>query len=77
MLLHLAATLYMVGVIWFVQVVHYPLFSKVGGPERPRPLQLATHRRLERLRRPRSVDDRPRYRVKAPSLVFAYQEWYI
>ena len=28
-LLHLAATLYMTGVIWFVQVVHYPLFSRV------------------------------------------------
>ena len=27
---HLAATLVMVGVIWFVQVVHYPLFAKVG-----------------------------------------------
>jgi hypothetical protein len=23
-------TLFMVGVIWFVQVVHYPLFSRVG-----------------------------------------------
>lgn len=29
-LAHLAATLYMVGVIWFVQVVHYPLFARVG-----------------------------------------------
>ena len=29
-LLHLAATLYMTGLIWFVQLVHYPLFSKVG-----------------------------------------------
>ena len=28
---HLAATLFMVGVIWFVQVVHYPLFAKVGA----------------------------------------------
>jgi hypothetical protein len=27
--LHLAATLMMVGVIWFVQVVHYPLFAAV------------------------------------------------
>jgi hypothetical protein len=33
LLAHLAATLYMVGVIWFVQVVHYPLFSRVG-PEK-------------------------------------------
>lgn len=26
----LAATLYMTGLIWFVQVVHYPLFDGVG-----------------------------------------------
>ena len=30
-LAHLAATLFMVGVIWFVQVVHYPLFARVGS----------------------------------------------
>lgn len=30
LLAHLAATLYMVGLIWFVQIVHYPLFSRVG-----------------------------------------------
>ncbi|MDY3557576.1 hypothetical protein R5W23_000103 [Gemmata sp. JC673] len=29
-LLHLVATLFMVGVIWFVQVVHYPLLARVG-----------------------------------------------
>ena len=33
LLAHLAATLFMLGVIWFVQVVHYPLFSRVG-PEK-------------------------------------------
>ncbi len=27
---HLAATLFMTGVIWFVQIVHYPLFRLVG-----------------------------------------------
>lgn len=27
---HAFATLAMVGLIWFVQIVHYPLFSKVG-----------------------------------------------
>ena len=27
----LAATLGMTGLIWFVQVVHYPLFAKVGA----------------------------------------------
>jgi hypothetical protein len=32
LLLHAAATLYMTGVIWFVQAVHYPLFSRVGQP---------------------------------------------
>jgi hypothetical protein len=33
LLVHAAATLFMVGVIWFVQVVHYPLFSRVGPRE--------------------------------------------
>lgn len=27
---HLAATAFMTGLIWFVQVVHYPLFARVG-----------------------------------------------
>lgn len=27
---HLIATLYLTGLIWFVQVVHYPLFARVG-----------------------------------------------
>ncbi len=31
LLVHLAATLFMVGVIWFVQAVHYPLFAKVSS----------------------------------------------
>ncbi len=30
-LLHLAATLFMTGVILFVQVVHYPLMAQVGA----------------------------------------------
>ena len=30
LLVHAAATLYMVGLIWFVQVVHYPLFAHIG-----------------------------------------------
>lgn len=30
LLIHAAATLYMTGLIWFVQVVHYPLMAKVG-----------------------------------------------
>ena len=29
--LHLAATAFMTGLIWFVQVVHYPLFSAVAA----------------------------------------------
>ena len=32
-LAHAAATLFMTGVIWFVQVVHYPLFGRVGAAE--------------------------------------------
>ena len=35
LLAHLAATLFMVGLIWFVQIVHYPLFAKVGGETFP------------------------------------------
>lgn len=31
LLAHAAATGFMVGVIWFVQIVHYPLFAGVGG----------------------------------------------
>ena len=30
LLLNVLTTLYMTGVIWFVQIVHYPLFGKVG-----------------------------------------------
>jgi hypothetical protein len=29
--IHTASTLFMTGLIWFVQVVHYPLFVWVGG----------------------------------------------
>jgi hypothetical protein len=30
LLANAAATVFMTGLIWFVQVVHYPLFAKVG-----------------------------------------------
>ncbi len=30
LLIHAAATWFMTGLIWFVQVVHYPLFAGVG-----------------------------------------------
>lgn len=30
LILQIVSTLYMVGVIWFVQVVHYPMFALVG-----------------------------------------------
>lgn len=33
LLAHAAATWFMVGLIWFVQVVHYPLFATVGTAE--------------------------------------------
>jgi hypothetical protein len=35
LLVHAAATLVMVGIIWFVQVVHYPLFARVGTSRFP------------------------------------------
>lgn len=31
LLLHAGATLSMTGLIWFVQIVHYPLFLRVGA----------------------------------------------
>ena len=34
-MVQLECTLFMVGVIWFVQVVHYPLFAKIGTMEFP------------------------------------------
>ncbi len=33
LLVHTAATLFMTGLVWFVQVVHYPLYARVGGGE--------------------------------------------
>jgi hypothetical protein len=35
LLAHLAATLFLTGLIWFVQVVHYPLFGAVGPESFP------------------------------------------
>ncbi|MBM4256112.1 MAG: hypothetical protein FJ147_09470 [Deltaproteobacteria bacterium] len=33
LLTHVAATWTMVGLIWFVQIVHYPLFAQVGADQ--------------------------------------------
>ncbi|APZ96013.1 hypothetical protein [Fuerstiella marisgermanici] len=33
LLIHVFATVFMVGLIWFVQIVHYPLFSKIGADQ--------------------------------------------
>lgn len=35
---HAAATLYMTGVIWFVQIVHYPLAATCLGTLKPCPV---------------------------------------
>ncbi|MFM7152088.1 MAG: hypothetical protein ACKO23_19855 [Gemmataceae bacterium] len=35
LILNTAATWYMVGLIWFVQLVHYPLFDGVGEKQFP------------------------------------------
>ena len=43
-LTHLAATLFLVGVIWMVQIVHYPLFARVGAAQFP--LYALEHSRL-------------------------------
>jgi uncharacterized membrane protein len=36
LLAHAAATWFMTGLIWFVQVVHYPLFDRVGADDSAR-----------------------------------------
>ena len=33
LLTQFASTLFMVGLIWFVQIVHYPLFAGVGADQ--------------------------------------------
>lgn len=33
LLSHFATTLFMTGVIWFVQIVHYPLFASTGSTD--------------------------------------------
>lgn len=33
LLSHFAATFFMTGVIWFVQIVHYPLFASTGSTD--------------------------------------------
>ena len=35
LLLHAGSTLYMVGVIWMVQLAHYPLIARIGARELP------------------------------------------
>jgi hypothetical protein len=35
LVLHFAATFYMVGLVWFVRRVHYPLFAGVGSQQFP------------------------------------------
>lgn len=44
LILNLGSTLFMTGLIWFVQVVHYPLFAQV--PVGDFPLYESTHQRL-------------------------------
>ena len=41
---HLASTLFMTGVIWFVQIVHYPLFASI--PSEAYPAYERLHQRL-------------------------------
>jgi hypothetical protein len=41
---HAFVTLFLTGLIWFVQVVHYPLFDRVGKPEFARYEQQNTRR---------------------------------
>jgi len=34
-LIHLASTLFMIGLIWFVQIVHYPLLGRIAANDVP------------------------------------------
>lgn len=43
-ILHLSVTMYMTGIVWFVQTVHYPLFLKV--PDQARAMYCVAHVRL-------------------------------
>jgi hypothetical protein len=43
-LLHIGATLYLVGVIWIVQILHYPLLAGVGAEGYPAYHNLHTSR---------------------------------
>jgi hypothetical protein len=45
LLVHAAATAVMTGLIWFVQVVHYPLMAMVGGDEAARQRYALEHQR--------------------------------
>lgn len=45
LLLHVAATWFMVGLIWLIQQVHYPLFASVGA-EHFRDYEVAHTRRI-------------------------------
>jgi hypothetical protein len=44
LIVHGASTLMMAGLIWFVQVVHYPLFARVGAEGFP--VYAGLHQRL-------------------------------
>jgi len=44
LLIHTSSTVFLAGLIWFVQIVHYPLFSRVGTESFP-----AYHRDHSRL----------------------------
>ncbi len=44
LLIHAAATLFMTGLVWFVQIVHYPLFAAVGEKEFARYARLHSKR---------------------------------
>ena len=44
LLIHAGCTLFMVGLIWTIQVVHYPLFAHVGASDYERYQQLHMQR---------------------------------
>jgi hypothetical protein len=77
LLVHTGATLAMVGLIWFVQVVHYPLFDLVGE-DRFRDYGRAHQRRVTRIVAPLMLAEAGTavwLLASRPASVSAWQAW--
>ena len=55
LVLQAAASCALAGLVWFVQLVHYPLFASVGGPDAFRAYEVEHTRRTTRIAAPLMV----------------------